>query len=118
MRTLRWSQLGRFDIQQFVPRSEVDPRYIIRPYYIAPNSKLADDTFAVIRETIRKMNMVAIGNVVLTSREYIIGLEALDKGLVGTLLRYPYEVRAADEYFDEIDDVKVTKDMSTWPATS
>ena len=47
----------------------------------------------------------------LTSREHIIGLEALDKGLVGTLLRYPYEVRAQDEYFDEIDDVKVTKDM-------
>lgn len=92
------------DIQQFVLRSEIDPRYIIRPYYIAPNSKLAHDAFAVIRETIREMNMVAIGTVVLTSREHIIGLEALDKGLVGTLLRYPYEVRAADEYFEDIDD--------------
>jgi DNA end-binding protein Ku len=99
------------DIQQFVPRGEIDPRYIIRTYYIAPNSKLAHDAFAVIRETIREMNMVAIGTVMLTSREHIIGLEALDKGLVGTLLRYPYEVRAADEYFDEIQDVKVTKDM-------
>jgi DNA end-binding protein Ku len=95
------------EIQQFVPRDEIDPRYIIRPYYIAPNSKVAHDAFAVIRETIREMNMVAIGTVVLTSREHIIGLEALEKGLVGTLLR----VRAADEYFDEIQDVKVTKDM-------
>ena len=57
------------------------------------------------------MNKVAIGRVVLTNREHIIALEPMDKGLVGTLLRYPYEVRSADEYFDEIQDVKVTKDM-------
>jgi DNA end-binding protein Ku len=62
-------------------------------------------------KTIRGMNKVAIGRVVLTNREHIIALEALDKGLMGTLLRYPYEVRSADEYFDDIQDVKVTKDM-------
>jgi DNA end-binding protein Ku len=49
--------------------------------------------------------------VVLTSREHIIALEPLEKGLMGTLLRYPYEVRNEQEYFDEIQDVKVTKDM-------
>ena len=65
----------------------------------------------MIRETIREMNKVAIGRVVLTNREHIIALEPLDKGLMGTLLRYPYEVRSEDEYFDEIQDVKVTKDM-------
>src|SRR5437764_319291 len=57
------------------------------------------------------MNMVAIGTIVLTSREHIIALEPLDKGMMGTLLRYPYEVRSEHEYFDEIQDVKVTKDM-------
>jgi DNA end-binding protein Ku len=57
------------------------------------------------------MNKVAIGRVVLTNREHIIALEPMDKGLMGTLLRYPYEVRSADEYFDDIQDVKVTKDM-------
>ena len=65
----------------------------------------------MIRETIRSMDMVAIGRVVLTNREHIIALEPLDKGLMGTLLRYPYEVRDEKEYFDEIQDVKVTKDM-------
>jgi non-homologous end joining protein Ku len=65
----------------------------------------------VIRETIREMNKVAIGRVVLTNREHIIALEAFDKGLMGTLLRYPYEVRSEAEYFDDIQDVKVTKDM-------
>ena len=65
----------------------------------------------MIRETIRDMNMVAIGRVVLTSREHIIALEPLGKGLMGTLLRYPYEVRSEKEYFDDVQDVKVTRDM-------
>jgi DNA end-binding protein Ku len=99
------------EIDEFVQRDEIDPRYIIRPYYLRPDGKVGHDAFAVIRETIREMNMVAIGRVVLTSREHIIALEPLEKGLMGTLLRYPYEVRSEQEYFDEIQDVKVTKDM-------
>src|ERR1700746_88677 len=99
------------DIDEFVKREEIDPRYIIRPYYLTPDGKIGHDAFAVIRETIREMNKVAIGRVVLTNREHIIALEPMEKGLVGTLLRYPYEVRSETEYFDEIQDVKVTKDM-------
>src|ERR1700759_824816 len=99
------------DIDEFVEKFEIDPRYLIRPYDLRPDGKVGHDPFAVIRETIRDMNKVAIGRVVLTNREHIIALEPFDKGLVGTLLRYPYEVRSADEYFDEIQDVKVTKDM-------
>jgi DNA end-binding protein Ku len=48
---------------------------------------------------------------VLTNREHIIALKQLEKGLVGTLLRYPYEVRSEEKYFDEVPDVKATKDM-------
>jgi DNA end-binding protein Ku len=99
------------DIDEFVEKSEIDPRYLIRPYYLRPDGKVGHDAFAVIRETIRDMNKVAIGRVVLTNREHIIALEPLEKGLVGTLLRYPYEVRSESDYFDEIQDVKVTKDM-------
>src|ERR1700749_2613114 len=99
------------DIDEFVDKAEIDPRYLIRPYYLRPDGKVGHDAFAVIRETIREMNKVAVGRVVLTNREHIIALEPLEKGLVGTLLRYPYEVRAEDEYFDEILEVKVTKDM-------
>ena len=87
-------------------RSEIDPRYLIRPYYLRPDGKVGHDAFAVIRETIREMDKVAIGRVVLTNREHIIALEPLDKGLMGTLLRYPYEVREPAEYFDEIQDVR------------
>src|ERR1700758_5221129 len=99
------------EIDEFVDKADIDPRYLIRPYYLRPDGKVGHDAFAVIRETIREMDKVAIGRVVLTSREHIIALEPLEKGLVGTLLRYPYEVRGEAEYFDEIQDVKVTKDM-------
>jgi DNA end-binding protein Ku len=99
------------DIDEFVPKCDIDSRYFIRPYYLVPDGKVGHDAFAVIRETIRSMDKVAIGRVVLTNREHIIGLEPLDKGLMGTLLRYPYEVRDEKEYFDGIQDVKITKDM-------
>jgi DNA end-binding protein Ku len=99
------------EIDEFVPRTDIDSRYVIRPYYLVPDGKVGHDAFAVIRETIRTMNKVAIGRVVLTNREHIIALEPLDNGLMGTLLRYPYEVRSEKEYFDDIQDVKITKDM-------
>lgn len=99
------------EIDEFVHRDDIDSRYLIRPYYLVPDGKVGHDAFAVIRETIAKMGMVAIGRVVLTNREHIIGLQPLGKGLMGTLIRYPYEVRNEKDYFDDIQDVKVTKDM-------
>ena len=99
------------EIDEFVPRSEIDDLYLVRPYYIVPDGKVGHDAYAVIRETIRSLDKVAVARVVLTNREHIIALEARDKGLMGMLLRYPYEVRDASEYFDDIQDVKITKDM-------
>src|ERR1700710_463671 len=99
------------EIDEFVPKADIDNRYLIRPYYLVPDGKVGHDAFAVIRETIRSMNKVAIGRVVLTNREHIIALEPLESGLMGTLLRYPYEVRSEKDYFDDIENVKVTKDM-------
>jgi DNA end-binding protein Ku len=99
------------EIDEFVPKAEIDNRYLIRPYYLVPDGKVGHDAFAVIRETVKSLNKVAIGRVVLTNREHIIALEPLGKGLMGTLLRYPYEVRSEKDYFDDIQDVKITKDM-------
>ncbi|MBI5260316.1 MAG: Ku protein [Bradyrhizobium sp.] len=99
------------EIDEFVPKADIDNRYLIRPYYLVPDGKVGHDAYAVIRETIRTMNKVAIGRVVLTNREHIVTLEPLGKGLMGTLLRYPYEVRGEQEYFDDIQDVKLTNDM-------
>jgi len=99
------------DIDQFVPRSEIDERYIDSPYYIAPDGQIGQDAFAVIRDTIGKMNMVALGRVVLTRREHVIALEPRDRGLLGLTLRYPYEVRDQAEYFEDIPELKLPKEM-------
>jgi DNA end-binding protein Ku len=99
------------EIDQFIPKSEIDELYLVRPYYIVPDGKVGHDAYAVIRETIRSLDKVALARVVLTNREHVIALEARDNGLMGMLLRYPYEVRNSAEYFDDIQDVKITKDM-------
>ncbi len=99
------------EIDQFVPRSEIDDRFIDSPYYLAPDGKVGQDAFAVIRDTIAKMNMVALGRVVLTRREHIIALEPRGRGLLGLTLRYPYEVRDEQPYFEDIPDLKLPKEM-------
>jgi DNA end-binding protein Ku len=99
------------DIDEFVPKNDIDELYMRDPYYIVPDGDVGQQAFAVIREAIRKEGMVALGKIVFTSREHIIALEARGKGLMGITLRYPYEVRQEDEYFDVIEDEKVPKDM-------
>ena len=99
------------DIDQFVPREEIDDLYNIRPYFIAPEGKIGADAFVTIREAIAATGQVAVGRVVLTTREHMIALEPRGKGLMGTLLRYPYEVRNEEEYFDEIPNIKIEKEM-------
>jgi len=99
------------DIDEFVPKQEIDELYNIRPYYIAPDGKVGADAFGVIRDAIKDMEMVALGRVVLTSREHVMALEPRGKGLMGTLLRYPYEVRDEADYFDDVPAAHVTKDM-------
>jgi DNA end-binding protein Ku len=99
------------DIDEFVPRKEIDELYFNNPYYIVPDGEVGQQAFAVIREAIRQEGMVAIGKVVFTSREHIIALEARGNGMMGVTLRYPYEVRKEQEYFDDIPDEKVPKDM-------
>jgi DNA end-binding protein Ku len=99
------------DIDQFVPKTEIDERYIDSPYYIAPDGQVGQDAFAVIRDTIGKLNMVALGRVVLTRREHVIALEPKGRGLMGLTLRYPYELRDEASYFEDIPDLKLPKEM-------
>jgi DNA end-binding protein Ku len=99
------------DIDEFVPKADIDELYLNNPYYIVPDGEVGQQAFAVIREAIRKEGMVALAKVVFTSREHIIALEARGKGLMGLTLRYPYEVRDEKDYFDDIQDEKVPKDM-------
>jgi Ku protein len=99
------------DIDEFVPMEEIDERYLDRPYYIAPDGKTGADAFAVIRDAMKKKDKVALGRIVLTNREHVISLKPLGKGLLGTTLRYPYQLRDEKPYFKDIPTPRVTKEM-------
>jgi Ku protein len=99
------------DIDSFVPAAEIDKRYLDNPYYLTPNGKEGADAFAVIRDAMKDKDRVALARIVLSNREHIIALEPLGKGLLGTTLRYPYELRDEDDYFDNIKSPRISKDM-------
>jgi Ku protein len=94
-----------------VPRDEIDKRYLNNPYYIAPDGKAGMEAFAVIRDAMKDKDRVALARIVLTNREHVIAIEPLGKGLIGTTLRYPYEVRDEEDYFEDIKSPKISKDM-------
>lgn len=99
------------DIETFVPRSEIDEAYLDTPYYLAPDGKLGEEAFGVIREAMRDKQVVGIGRVVLYRRERPILLEPRGNGLVATTLRYAYEVRDDADYFGDIEDAPVADEM-------
>jgi len=99
------------DIDSFVPKEEIDERYLNHPYYIVPDGKAGLDAFAVIRDAMKNKDRVALARIVLTNREHVIALEPRGRGLLGITLRYPYEIRDEDEYFDGIKSPKISKDM-------
>src|SRR5262249_9840910 len=88
------------DIDRFVPREQIDIGDLDSPYYIVPNDNVGQEAFAVIREAMRAKGVVALGRVVLSRRERVIMLEPFRNGLRGVTLRYPYEMRGADTYFE------------------
>ncbi|HEY6705733.1 MAG TPA: Ku protein [Xanthobacteraceae bacterium] len=99
------------EIDRFVPAAQIDKRYYDSPYYIMPTDTVGQEAFAVIRDAMRGKSMVALGRIVLAKRERVIALEPYGKGLMGTTLRYAYEVRKPEEYFDGIQDIKVPNEM-------
>jgi DNA end-binding protein Ku len=99
------------DIDSFVPREEIDRRYLNHPYYIAPDGKAGVDAFTVIRDAMKDKDRVALARIVLTNREHVIAIEPLGKGLLGTTLRYPYELRDENQFFDDIRNPRISKDM-------
>ena len=99
------------EIDRFVPRQEIDQRYFDANYYLAPNAPVAQEAFAVIREAMRHKTLVALGRLVLAKRERVIALEPYGKGLLGTTLRYPYEVRNASAYFSDLPELALAPDL-------
>jgi Ku protein len=111
LEAIRIESTHTIDIDSFVPKEEIDERYLNHPYYIAPDGKAAVDAFAVIRDAMKDRERVALARIVLTNREHVIAIEPCGKGLLGTTLHYPYELREEEQFFADIRSPKITKDM-------
>ena len=99
------------EIESFVDRAAVDGLYLDESYYLVPDDKVGYEAFAVIREAMREEGLVGIARVVLYRRERLLMLSPRGKGIVGTTLRYSDEVRDERDYFEDIPQIKVSKDM-------
>src|SRR5207247_8656465 len=111
LEALRLESTHTIDIEKFVPRWEIDERYLDSPYYLTPEDHVGQDAFSVIREAMKRKNMVGLGKVVISRRERIVMLEPLDQGLMATTLRHAYEVRDAKPYFEDIPPIKLPAEM-------
>jgi len=99
------------DIEAFVPRKEIDDIYLDLPYYLFPDDEVGVEAFTVIRDAMRATSLVGLARVVLYNHEHLLMLEPLGKGIKATALRQEEEIRDPKDYFSEIENVKVPKDM-------
>ncbi len=90
------------DLVQFTESAAIDPIYIERPYYLAPDGAMATEAFAVIREGMK--GMAGIGKLALYGREYLVAVQPREKGLVMYTMRHAKEVRSMDA-IDELTHV-------------
>ncbi len=111
LKAIQLESTHMIDIDGFVPRSQIDKRYLDKPYYIAPNGKTGVEAFVVIRDAMQDEERVALAHIVMAHREHMIMLEPLGKGILGTALRYDYEVRNEKEYFAPVPTPRISKDM-------
>ena len=99
------------ELDRFVPREQIDPRYYNTPYYIAPRDEVGLEAFAVIRDAMAHSGLVGLGRVVLANRERPIMIEPMGLGLRGITLRYAHEVRNETEYFADIPPMQLPEEM-------
>jgi DNA end-binding protein Ku len=99
------------EIDQFVPRRQIDEVYLDSPYYLTPSDEVGAEAFVVIRDAMRDQDVVGLAHVVLYRRERVAMLEPRGKGILATTLRYGSEVRDDRGYFDEIPEIDVPDEM-------
>lgn len=99
------------ELTQFVDADEIDVFYFEKPYYVVPADDLAEEAYIVLREALKRAKKVAIGQLTLRGREYIVSLKPCGRGIVLETLRYADEVNRAQGYFREIGDAKPDEDL-------
>jgi DNA end-binding protein Ku len=104
IKSVKLESTKTIDIEHFVPAEDIDRIYWDNPYYLAPDGKLAQEAFGVIREAMERSGQIALGRVVMSARERLLALEPRGNGILAYTLRTDAEVRKADEIFDRISD--------------
>ncbi len=107
-----------FEIVRFVPYDSVDPIYYDTPYYLAPEAKSHQATFAVIRDSLREMKVMGLGQIVISGRERLCSVKPCGSGLLLETLHYEEEIRESDPYFSSIksnagnaEEVELAKEL-------
>ncbi|HEY1750404.1 MAG TPA: Ku protein [Caulobacteraceae bacterium] len=108
---VRLESTRTIDIERFVDVADIDRMYWNEPYFLLPDGKLAVEAYAVIREAMRKTERIALGRVVMHTRERLLAIEPRDDGLVAYTLRSHDEVRDPKDAFDEIPRTKADAEM-------
>jgi DNA end-binding protein Ku len=112
LQKLKLESKHTIDLVQFCDISSIDPIYYDSPYYIAPDGNIAQEAYLTLREALKKSKKVALGQVVLHNKERIVALKPCGKGMVLETLRYNYEVRKAEDYFDGVkSDAHIDEDQ-------
>jgi DNA end-binding protein Ku len=99
------------ELDRFVRAEQIDARYYLTPYYIAPRDEVGEEAFAVIRDAMAAKALLGMGRVILASRERPIVIQPMGTGLLGMTLRYAHEIRGESEYFAEIAKFALPRDM-------
>jgi DNA end-binding protein Ku len=111
IKSVKLESTKTIDIERFVPEAEIDRIYWDHPYYLAPDGKMAQEAFGVIRTAMEKSGQIALGRIVLATRERILALEPRDKGILAYTIRSEDEVRKPNEIFKDISDEKADPAM-------
>ena len=111
IKAVRLESTRTIDIERFVDVADIDRMYWNEPYFMAPDGKMALEAYAVIREAMKRTDRIAIGRVVMHTRERLVAIEPRDEGLLAYTLRTKDEVRDADEAFDDIPKTKADPAM-------
>lgn len=111
IRSVRLESTKTIDIERFVPVDEIDRLYWNDPYFLLPDGKVAVEAYSVIREAMKKAGQVALGRVVMSTRERMLALEPRDKGILAYTLRAEDDVEDAEAAFKDIPAVKADPDM-------
>jgi DNA end-binding protein Ku len=99
------------DLVKFTDLYSIDPVYFDKPYFIIPDGKFGIEAYATLRDALQKSKKVALGQITIGGKERLAVIKAYDKGLIMETLRYEYEVRKANEYFQEIEDYQANKEQ-------